>query len=207
MATAAPDPPRPGAADPPRPMRADARRNYERLVAAGRDAFTERGPDATLDDVARRAGVGAGTLYRHFPTREALLDAVYRQDVADLRALADKLLAEHPPDDALAAWMREQVQYVLRKRALGPFIKAVLERDHSATLARCRQMLREAAGSMLAPAQEAGTIREDVTPADVLRLGHAVGAVVETPEEADRLLGVLLDGLRPQGGQSPAAVE
>src|SRR3954465_3498301 len=92
------------AADPPRAMRADARRNYERLVAVARDVFAEQGPEAPLDEIARRAGVGAGTLSRHFPGRDPLIEAVYRADIAELSGQAHQLLAELPPDQALAEW-------------------------------------------------------------------------------------------------------
>jgi AcrR family transcriptional regulator len=188
----------PRSVDPPRPMRADARRNYERLITAAREAFTEHGADAPLDDIARTAGVGPGTLYRHFPTRLALLEAVYRDDIASLSARAHELLDERPPEEALTEWMREQVDYVLHRRALAATVKSALDWD-SAALAYCKTMMREAAGAVLARAQEAGVVRAEVTPSDLLRLGHAVGYASEhAPEDADRLLSYMLDGLRPQ---------
>jgi AcrR family transcriptional regulator len=188
--------PRP--ADLPRPMRADARRNYERLVAAAQEAFGEHGADAPLDDIARRAGVGPGTLYRHFPTREALLEAAYRADIDDLSNLAYELLEKLPPEEALAEWMREQVTYIMRKRALAVTVKALLDLD-SPVMAWCKSAMRSAADAILDRAQEAGVVRSDATASDVLRLGHAVGAVAEyAPEDADRLLSFMLDGLRPQ---------
>ena len=94
-----------------RPLRADARRNRDRLVEVARSAFAERGLDAPLDDIARRAGVGPGTLYRHFPTREALLAAVYRGDIENLAARARELAASCPPREALARWMSDQLDY------------------------------------------------------------------------------------------------
>jgi AcrR family transcriptional regulator len=184
-------------ADAPRPMRADARRNFERLVVAAREAFTEHGPDASLDEIARRAGVGPGTLYRHFPTRVALLAAVYRDDVARLSARAHELLAEKPIEEALVAWMREQVAYVLHRRALSSMIKTMLDRD-SEMLTWCKTTMREAVGALVVRAQEAGLIRPEVSGSDVLRLGHAIGYMSESaPEDADRLLSYMLDGLRP----------
>src|SRR5206468_1717714 len=99
-----------------RPMRADARRNYTRLLTAAREAYTEHGPDTRLDDVARRAGVGPGTLYRHFPTREALLAAVYRDDVEALGVEANRLAETYPPAEALSRWLRLQLDYVRQKR-------------------------------------------------------------------------------------------
>jgi AcrR family transcriptional regulator len=187
-----------GDADPPRPMRADARRNFERLVAAAREAFTEHGAEASLDDIARRAGVGPGTLYRHFPDRVALMEAVYRADFSRISSRAYELLAEKPPEEALELWMREQVDYVLHRRALAAMLKAILDRD-SKTLDYCRTAMRDAAEAMVARAREAGLIRPEVSPSDLLRLGHAVAYAAEAaPEDADRLLSYMLDGLRPQ---------
>ncbi|WP_137812344.1 TetR/AcrR family transcriptional regulator [Gandjariella thermophila] len=177
-------------------MRADARRNYERLVATARDVFTEQGPDAPLDDIARRAGVGPGTLYRHFPTREALVEAVYRGEIADLSARAYQLLEDFSPADALVAWLAEQVRFATLKRGLAATLKAVVDRD-SETFAWCHTTLRDAAAAVVTRAQEAGAIRPDVTPTDVLRLCHGVAVATEhAPDDADRLLSVLLDGLR-----------
>ena len=187
-----------GHADRSRPMRADARRNFDRLIVAAREAFTEHGPEASLDDIARRAEVGPGTLYRHFPTRIALLEAVYRDDIRRLSGLAHELLAEKPVEEVLGAWMREQVGYVLRRRGLAVTMKTMLDRD-SETMAYCKAMLREAADAILVPAKEAGLIRSEVTASDLLRLGHALGYTLEyAPEDAERLLSYLLDGLRPR---------
>jgi AcrR family transcriptional regulator len=179
-------------------MRADARRNYDRLLAAAREAFTEDGIDATLDDIAKRAVLGPGTLYRHFPNREALLAAVYRNDVEELAAQADELSRTHPPREALAAWLALQLDYIKYKRGLGMAVKSMLGSD-SATLALCRDVLRGALGHLLANGQAAGVVRVGLEPADVLRLVHAVGIASETaPENAELLLGIVLDGLRPQ---------
>jgi AcrR family transcriptional regulator len=185
-------------ADPPRPMRADARRNFERLIVAAREAFSEQGAEASLDDIARRAGVGPGTLYRHFPNRVALLEAVYREDVTRLSGRVQELLAEKPIEEALPAWMREQADYVLRHRALAAMIKAMLDRD-SETLSYCKGTMRTAADALVVRAREAGLLRPEVGSSDLLRLGHAVAYAAETaPEDLDRLLSYLLDGLRPQ---------
>jgi AcrR family transcriptional regulator len=178
-------------------MRADARRNYARLLAAARDAFTEEGVDASLDDIAKRAEVGPGTLYRHFPSREALLAAVYRDDVEARAARADELAGELEPEEALVAWLRGQLDYIKYKRGLGAAVKTMLGAD-SETLAFCRNVLRAAVGRLLDRAQAAGVVRADVNAADVLRLSHAVGVASEqAPEDADRLLSLVLDGLRP----------
>jgi AcrR family transcriptional regulator len=181
-----------------RVMRADARRNYERLMAAAREAFTEHGVDAHLDDIARRAAVGPGTLYRHFPTREALLAAVYRGDVEEMAARADGYAATLPPEEALTAWLGLQMEYIKHKRGLGAAVKTMLGAD-SETLAWCRETMRGALGGLLARAQADGLVRSDVDAADVLRLVHAVGMASESaPEDADRLLAIVIDGLRPR---------
>ena len=182
-----------------RAMRADARRNYGRLVAAAREAFTEHGIEAHLDDIARRAAVGPGTLYRHFPTREALLAAVYRGDVEEMAVRANKLIETYPPGEALASWLRLQLDYIKHKRGLGGAVKTMLAAD-SETLAWCRETMRGALSVLLAQAQADGLVRSDVTAADVLRLVHAVGMASESaPEDAERLLSIVLDGLRPRG--------
>ncbi|GHF15478.1 TetR family transcriptional regulator [Amycolatopsis deserti] len=181
----------------PRPMRADARRNYERILSTAREAFLEHGPEAPLDDIARRAGVGAGTLYRHFPTRETLIEAVYRHDIEELSKAAHRLLAEYEPVTALELWIREHVAFVLHKRGLAATLKAAMDRD-SETFALCKKLMNDAAAAVLTPAQEAGAVREDVRPRDLLLLGHGICVAAEGSEEtADRLLTVMLDGLRP----------
>lgn len=181
-----------------RPMRADARRNHARLLSVAKEAFAEHGYNASLDEIAKRAEVGSGTLYRHFPTREALLATVYRADVEALAARADALAEQYPPGEALAAWMREQLGYVREMRGLGSAVKTMLGVD-SETFTFCKDTMRAAVGQLLEPAQRAGDIRPDVSAADVMRLVHGVGTAVEhAPEEADRLLSFVIDGLRPQ---------
>jgi AcrR family transcriptional regulator len=184
-------------ADGVRPLRAAARRNYERIVTTAREAFSEHGADATLDDIAKRAEVGAGTLYRHFPTREALIEAVYRGEIAQLSEAAFRMLEKLPPGEALDEWMLDQVRYVVRKRGLAGALKASLDAG-SETFAWCQSRMREAAAALLAPGQEAGEIRADITPADLLRLGHAIGLAVEKapPGDDERLVSVMLAGLR-----------
>jgi AcrR family transcriptional regulator len=182
-----------------RALRADAQRNYDRLVGAARAAFLEHGADAPLDDIARRAGVGAGTLYRHFPTRDALIEAVYRGDVEELCALAYQLLETSTPADALASWMRAQVAHVQQKRGLGSALVGTFGRD-SELFAWCRERLWAAAGTLLSAARESGAVRPDVEAPDLLRLGHGVAVAAEyAPQDAERLLSVVLDGLRHTG--------
>jgi AcrR family transcriptional regulator len=179
-------------------MRADARRNHERLVESAREAFAEHGVEASLDDIARRAAVGPGTLYRHFPSREALLEAVYRSRVEALAAQADEIAQTHPPEEALAAWLRLQLDYTKHKRGLGAAVKTMLGTD-SETVAWCRNILRAALGRLLASAQDAGAVRTDVEPADVLRLVYGVAMACESaPDRAERLLSLVMDSLRPQ---------
>lgn len=188
-----------------RPMRVDARRNYERLITAAREAFTEHGAEAHLDDIARRANVGPGTLYRHFPSREALLVAVYRGDVEALAEHAKELADQLPPGEALDTWLRLQLDYLKVKRGLGAAVKAMLAAD-SETLAYCKDTMRGALRELLGRAQEAGVIRSDVDAPTVLRLVHGVGLASESaPEDADRLLSIVLDGLRPPA--PPKAVD
>lgn len=182
-----------------RPMRADARRNYERLLTAAKSAFLEHGADASLEDIARRAEVGIGTLYRHFPTRQALQEAVYRDEVEAIAAKAYELRETLPPGDALAAWMRSFATYIAGKRGLMQTLKSVLDLD-SELFTRCHTEIRAAADAVLSAAQEAGTARRDVTPADLLKLVSALSLATEhSPDDTERLLSFLLDGLRPQG--------
>jgi AcrR family transcriptional regulator len=187
-----------------RVMRADARRNRERIMVAARDAFAENGMDATLDDIARRAAVGPGTLYRHFPDRETLLAAVYRDEILALCARTDELAETLPADEALAAWLRLQLDYITAKRGLGAAVKTMLGIE-SETVNFCKDAMRAAVGRLLSRAQEAGAVRMDIAPADLLRLVHGVGAASETdPSSAERLLSYVLDGIRPQPPRAPA---
>jgi AcrR family transcriptional regulator len=177
-------------------MRADARRNYERIVATARDAFFEHGVDVPLDDIAKRAEVGPGTLYRHFPTRDALIEAVYRTEIEELADRAETLARELPPADAVREWMRAQVHYVVNRAGLATALKAAIDED-SETFRYCKEKLRTAVATVLEPAQADGTIRADLEPVDLLRLGHGIGAGARYADDAgvDRLLAVVLAGL------------
>jgi AcrR family transcriptional regulator len=182
-----------------RPLRADARRNYDRLLAAGEEAFTERGPDASLEDIARRAGVGIGTLYRHFPNRQALLEAAYLERVEALRELAIELAAaEGSTVDALVTWIRALAEHIARYRGL----KALLmtEPGEGSALSTVHDTLRAAAASLLDRAQADGSVRPDLTVAELLRLTHGLLLVAEltAPDpgaQVDRLLSLLLTGI------------
>jgi AcrR family transcriptional regulator len=177
-------------------LRADARRNRERLIVVAREAFNEHGMGTPLDDIARRAQVGPGTLYRHFPTREDLMVAVYRSDVDLIAARADTLAAELPPLEALTTWLREQLDYISHRHGLGAAVKTMLGTE-SETMEYCKMTMRAAGLRLLRPAQEAGLIRADVDAPTVLRLVHAVGIATETaPEQSPVMLDVVLAGLR-----------
>jgi len=182
--------------DTERPMRADARRNYERIVATAKDLFAH-GADVPLDDIAKKACVGAGTLYRHFPTREKLIEAVYRDEISLLADRAFVLHDELPPWEALEAWLVEQVTWVVERHKLATILKESID-SGSETFQYCQARLREATGVLVDAAQDAGLIRADVDGVDVLRLGHGAGMAVKncTPEEGKRVLSVILDGLR-----------
>jgi AcrR family transcriptional regulator len=177
-----------------RPKRADARRNYDKLVASARAVFTEDGTSAPLEDVAERAGVGIGTLYRHFPTRHALLEAVYVDEVeAIARSAAD--LSDLPPWDALSQWLHQYVGFAATKRAL---TEALLETvPDSAVLLSCRTAILSAGTALLERAQQAGAVRPDTNFMDVARMVSGI-AVVPTsdPEQQERMLQLALDGLR-----------
>jgi AcrR family transcriptional regulator len=181
-------------------MRADARRNSELLVATAREVFAEKGAEAPLDEIAKRAGVGAGTLYRHFPNRDALVEAVYRGEVSELADRATALLAEHPPDIALTEWMRAQVRFVSHRRGLATSLKATLSRT-SETMVWCKNRLLGSAEELLEAAKQEGTIRADLEPYDLLRLGHGIAVAAELGSETDgeRLIEVMLNGLRARG--------
>lgn len=179
-------------------MRADARRNYQRLLDAAREAFSERGADAAMDDIARRAGVGPGTLYRHFPNRECLLGEVYKEDVEGLAGQADQMGATYPAEEALHRYLRIQLDYVRQAHGLGSALKTILGTD-SPTLELCKTTMRAAVGRLLQRAQDEGHVRKDVTPTDLLRLVHGVGSSAQASrEESEHLLEIVLDGLRPR---------
>ncbi|MFG2778954.1 TetR/AcrR family transcriptional regulator [Streptomyces prunicolor] len=187
-------------ARPPAGLRADARRNYERLLTEARACFAAHGTDASLEDVARRAGVGIGTLYRHFPNRQALMSAVFEDAVGELLARSRELLSAPQPCGALVTWLREMVSHASEYRGLARALMAVTYDDTSA-LARCSGPIREAGGALLFRAQEAGDVRGDVEIGDLLQLTHAIALAAEgnpgDPELADRLLTLTLRGLKP----------
>jgi AcrR family transcriptional regulator len=189
------DKPRTEAGDEPR-MRADARRSRAKLLEAATEAFAETGADAPLEDIARRAGVGIGTLYRHFPTRVDLQAAVYRSQVETVCAAADEYIVSASPEQALAGWLRAMAAYLATKRGLSRALVEAIGRD-SQLITSCWGAMNDATERLMTRAQEAGTLRQDIKPMDVLRLVHGVVIATEqAPGETDRLLGLMLDGLR-----------
>jgi AcrR family transcriptional regulator len=183
---------------PARKPRADALRNRARLVEAARAAFAARGAEASMEEIARAAGVGIGTLYRHFPTREALVEAVFRDGVEQLQALADELLASDAPGEALATWLRAQLAQAATCRGLAAeAMLAMLDRGPCEPTA-CEEMRRSGA-ELLSRAQAAGDVRGAVDIDDLVRMVQAIGLAAEEsadPDTANRLFDFMLDGVR-----------
>jgi AcrR family transcriptional regulator len=179
-------------------MRADARRNYERLLITARVAFAEHGADASLDDIARRAGVGPGTLYRHFPTRDALLEAVIHDWIEALRAEATELLTAPSPVEALRTWFRTVIGTVGTYRGLAAALMSSMHNEASELHASCEAM-QSGMLALLARAQQSGQIRADAQASDVLLLINAITLASEQPgtddTQVDRLLSLVMDGL------------
>jgi AcrR family transcriptional regulator len=178
-----------------RPMRADARRNYEKVIAAARDAFAAGGSATSLEEIARRAGVGIGTLYRHFPNRQALLEAVYAEEVEALcRSAAD--VADLEPWDALVAWLRGFVGYIATKQALAAELLDYMDRD-SPLFSTCRTAMYTAGEPLLRRAQEAGVARPDANLHDVIQMVAGISKIqTGDPQQVGRILEIALDGLR-----------
>jgi AcrR family transcriptional regulator len=179
-------------------MRADARRNYERIVATARDVFFEHGIEAPLDDIVKRAGVGAGTLYRHFPNREVLIEAVYRTEIEEIADQAYSLAKDQSAEDAIREWFRELIRFHVDRSGLAAALKAAIDED-SETFTYCKQKLRDAAWTLLEPAQAVGAVRADLEAVDLMRLSHGLGAAAKSADEAsrERMLSVLMEGLKP----------
>jgi AcrR family transcriptional regulator len=181
-----------------RAQRCDAVRNHDCLLEAASDAFAERGVDASLEDVAKRAGVGIGTLYRHFPTRDALVEGVYRRNVELLCASADELRATLPPDEALAQWMQRFVAYVASKKGLATYLKSVVSAD-SDLFVSTHDKVRATISSLVDDASAAGAIRSGVEGMDLLRALSGVCLMSDQPggpEQGAKVASLLMDGLR-----------
>ena len=174
-----------------RPQRADARRNFDALLAAARDAFAENGTEASLEDIARRAGVGIGTLYRNFPTRDDLFKSVYVEEIDQLSAVA-VAVAELPPWEALAAWLRRFVDYAATKRAISEALNRETEMFRT-----CRATMYAAGEPLFVRAREAGEVRPDASFDDVLRmLSGLTSAGFVDDAQRERVLTWALDGIR-----------
>ena len=185
--------------------RADAERNRARLLDAAKAAFSS-GQTPTLDQIARAAGVGIGTLYRHFPTREALVEALYRKDLADLCGAADELLKSRAPERALRAWMDVFANYVAAKREMADALRAVFAAG-SVTVSQAREELTVAVRTILDAGVADGTLRDDVRPEDIVAL--IVGAFTATSlaggqEQRARMFDLLVDAVRRPGRASQA---
>ncbi|MFI6519560.1 TetR/AcrR family transcriptional regulator [Spirillospora sp. NPDC050679] len=177
--------------------RKDARRNRERLLAAAEEAFARDGVGASLNDIARTAGVGNVTLYRHFPTRQALLEALLGESLRGLRARSDELLSEEDPARGLAVWLRTAVDHATAYRGLVETLMESIADPGSDLHATCRDV-REGGAQLLVRAQRAGAVRADVDPATLYSLIAATAWAIErAPEQRERLAAVMTDGLRP----------
>ncbi|MDX6217274.1 MAG: hypothetical protein QOG99_2858 [Frankiales bacterium] len=186
-----------------RPLRADARRNHERLVTAAREVLTERGSEAGMEEIAKRADVGVGTLYRHFPRRIDLVEAVYREDVDGIVALAEEV-SDLAPWDALVAWLQGFVRYAESKRTFLTELHEAFEKCPDLAV-NSRERIGAAVGSVLRRAQEAGVARRDIDHGELMQLvGGMCMARNASLEQNQRLLTFLLDGLRPQQGRKNA---
>jgi AcrR family transcriptional regulator len=182
-----------------RKPRADAVRNRERILEVAKEAFTRSGADISLDDIAKQVGVGPGTLYRHFPTRDALLEAVYRTEVDRLAAAEQEFSATKAPIDALQAWMLLFVDYIATKQIIAPALNTLVG-GPSKLFESSGTKIKSAIGSLVERAIATGDIRADIDPLDLLRalIGVSnVSSVPDWPQSARRLVLILIAGSRP----------
>jgi AcrR family transcriptional regulator len=182
-----------------RKPRTDAQRNRERILEVAKDAFTRSGANASLDDVARDADVGAGTLYRHFPTRDALIEAVYRTEVEKLAAAERKFTEVMPPIEALRAWMLLFVDYIATKQIIAPALNTFVG-GPSKLYEGSRALVQGAINALVKRAIKSGDIRKDLEPFDLLRALVGVSNVASSPDwqqSAKRLVDILITGSRP----------
>lgn len=193
---------RPAPTSAPTRLRADARRNREKLVEVAAVAFAEHGPDASLEGIAQQAQVGIGTLYRHFPTREHLVEVVYRRELELIAAAATDLMAEKSPDVALEEWMYRFVGYMAAKRGMSSSLK-LLFTSNSALFAEGSKLLHASFGELLDKAVKAGSIKDDIEAADVLNALFGIYSIPDGPdwrERAHRIVRLVMDGLRRHNG-------
>jgi AcrR family transcriptional regulator len=186
------------ALDQSRKPRADALRNRELVLEAARTVFSAGGPEASLEAVAKTAGVGIGTLYRHFPTREALFDAVYRHEAQQLAALAERLQTEASPVEALRQWMYSLVKFVATKKGMSAALALVVSKD-SDLFSYSSDLLMRSADGLLERAMAAGEIRNDIGPDDLIRTLVGICYTHDQPgwqKSVLRLVDIFIDGLR-----------
>lgn len=181
-----------------KPLRVDARRNRDAVLAVAAEAFSEHGVEASLEDIARQAGVGIGTLYRHFPTREDLVFGVYRREVERLCEAVDELSAAHPPDEALRLWMERFVDYAATKRGMIGLLRTMMQDSRVELFQGLKGSIHDAAGTLLGRAAQAGLVRGDVTPDELLRGlgGICMANDADSPDTALRLVAIVFDGMR-----------
>ncbi|MFK0050173.1 TetR/AcrR family transcriptional regulator [Streptomyces sp. NPDC090741] len=185
--------------DAARPLRADAQRNRDKILAAAVRVFTEEGLDAHLERIAREAGVGTATLYRNFPTREALVEAAYRNEVAQLRDVVPGLLAAQPPYEALRAWTRLFMDYATAKLGMADALRAIAA-SGSNPYAHSHDMIQSAITALMDACADAGAIRTDISATDLFAALAGIALTSAKPEQreqAERLLDLTLDGLAP----------
>jgi len=182
-----------------RKPRADAERNRARVLEVAKEAFTRSGPDASLDDIAKQAGVGPGTLYRHFPSREALIEAVYRTEVEKLAAAERNFAETMPPIEALRAWMLLFVDYIATKKVIAAALNTLVG-DPKRVFGASYNQVWEAMRALVKRAVKSGDIRKDLDPIDLLRALIGVSNVSTSPDwqqSARRLVEILISGARP----------
>jgi len=183
----------------PRKPRADAQRNRERILEAAKDALARSGGDVSLDDIAKRAGVGPGTLYRHFPARGDLLEAVYRTEVEKLAAAHREYAETLPPVEALRAWLRLFVDYIAAKRLIAPALNSHVT-DTDKLYESSRGLITGAVGALVKAAVKSGDMRRDIDPMDLLRALVGISNVAcapDWPRSAKKLVDILIAGSRP----------
>jgi AcrR family transcriptional regulator len=180
-----------------RPLRADAQRNDKRLIEVAHKVFTEQGPEASMEEIARRARVGIGTLYRHFPTRNDILETVYAEQIEALIARAYQLRDSLPPKEAFAAWLQAEAEHMMTYKALKACLVSSGNGKHSP--GEWKERLVEAGATLLKAAEKAGAVRGGLDAADLLRLVHAITAAAEKAPDSNAqtrlLLGIMMDGL------------
>ena len=190
----------------PRAQRSDAVRNRERLIEVAADAFATNGVECSLEEIARCSCVGIGTLYRHFPTRDDLVEAVYRRNVDQLIEGANELAAAKPPDEALAEFMLRFVEYVASKKGLATYLKSMVSAD-SDLFTDSKKRVHDTIATLIKSAADAGTIRQGVNPDDVI---HTLGGfclmndINANPEQGKRVATLIMDGLRYGATESAA---